>query len=95
MFWPGINNDIEQVVQSCNICLESRNIHAKEPMLTSVIPEYPFQIVGTDLFFWNGQEYMIVIDYYSRFWEIERLRKTDSSVIIQNLKAVFFPVWYS
>ena len=89
VFWPGINNDIEQVVQSCNICLESRNMHAKEPMLTSVIPEYPFEIVGTDLFFWNGQEYIIVVDYYSRFWEIERLRKTDSSVIIQKLKAIF------
>ena len=64
-------------------------MHAKDPMLTSVIPEYPFQIVGTDLFLWNGQEYIIVVDYYSRFWEIERLRKTDSSVIIQKLKADF------
>ena len=89
VFWPGINNDTEQVVQSCNIYLESRNMHAKEPMLTSVIPEYPFQIVGTDLFLWNGREYIIVVDYYSRFWEIERLRKTDNSVIIQKLKAVF------
>ena len=89
VFWPGVNNDIEQVVNSCDICLESRNMHAKEPMLTSVIPEYPFQIVGTDLFHWDGQEYIIVVDYYSRFWEIERLRKTDSSVIVQKLKAVF------
>ena len=94
VFWPGINNDIEQVVNSCDICLESRNMDAKEPMLTSVIPEYPFQIVGTDLFHWDGQEYIIVVDYYSRFWEIERLRKTDSSIIVQKLKAVFFSVWY-
>ena len=64
-------------------------MHAKEPMLTSAIPKYPFQIVGTDLFLWNGQEYIIVVNFYSRFWEIERLRKTDSSVIIQKLKAVF------
>ena len=89
VFWLGIKNDIEQVVHSCNICLESRNMHAKEPMLTSAIPKYPFQIVGTDLFLWNGQEYIIVVNFYSRFWEIERLRKTDSSVIIQKLKAVF------
>ena len=94
VFWPGINNDIEQVVNSCDSCLESRNMDAKEPMLTSVIPEYPFQIVGTDLFHWDGQEYIIVVDYYSRFWEIERLKKTDSSIIVQKLKAVFFSVWY-
>ena len=69
-------------------------MHAKEPMLKSVIPEYPFQIVGTDLFHWDGQEYIIVLDYYIRFWEMERLRKTDSSIIVQKLKAVFFSVWY-
>ena len=58
-------------------------MHAKEPMLTT------FQIVGTDLFHWDGQEYIIVVNYYSRFWQIERLRKTDSSVIVQKLKAGF------
>ena len=57
-------------------------------MVTSDIPVYPYQVVGTDLFHWNGQEYIIVVDYYSRLWEIERLRKTGSSVIIQKLKAV-------
>ena len=28
-------------------------MHAKEPMLTSVIPEYPFQIVDTDFLEWS------------------------------------------
>ena len=30
-----------------------------------------FQIVGTDLFHWNGQNVLLVVDYHSKYWEIQ------------------------
>ena len=37
----------------------------KDPMLLLEIPNYPWQIVATDMFLWNGDDYLLVVDYYS------------------------------
>ena len=55
-------------------------------MLLSEIPKYPWQIVATDMFFWNGDDYLLVVDYYSRFWEVS---STKSSAIITKMKTLF------
>ena len=55
-------------------------------MILSEVPDYPLQVVGTDLFYWNGQDNLIIVDYYSRYWEIVRLHNTRSAVVIQKLK---------
>ena len=43
---------------------------------------YPFQIVASDLFSWNNQDLVIVVDYYNKYWEIERLYDTKSITIV-------------
>ena len=58
----------------------------KDPMMASDIAVYPFQIVGTDLFHWNGQNFSLVVDYRSKYWKIERLNSTTSGSVIQKLK---------
>ena len=35
--------------------------------------KHPFQMVGSDLLNWNGQDFLLVFDYYSRYWDIEKL----------------------
>ena len=89
VFWPGINKDIESVVKKCSVCAEYRCNNQKEPMLLSEIPKYPWQIVATDMFFWNGDDYLLVVDYYSRFWEIFKVSSTKSSAIITKMKTLF------
>ena len=32
-------------------------------MISHEIPQYPWQIVATDLFVWNGVNYVVVVDY--------------------------------
>ena len=44
-----------------------------EPLHPLPLPELPFQKVGTDLFVWDKEIYLLVIDYYSRFIEIAQL----------------------
>ena len=68
-FWPAINKEIESVVKNCSVCSEYRCNNKKEPMLPHEIPKYPLQTVATDMFLWNGDDYLLVVDYYSRFWD--------------------------
>ena len=37
----------------------------------------------------DGKDYMITVDYFSNFWEINRLENTKSSTVIKKLKAHF------
>lgn len=52
-------------------------------------PEKPWHTVGTDLFEFEKNNYLLVIDYHSRYPEIVRLRSTLSSEIILQLKIIF------
>ena len=58
-------------------------------MIPSQLPERPFQKVGTDLFEWKGQEFVLVVDYLSGYCEIGVLRKFTPEEVINHLKAIF------
>lgn len=56
-------------------------------MMPSDAPHYPFKM-WTDSFHWNRQEFVLVLDYYSRYWEIEKLYKTGAATTIKKIKNV-------
>lgn len=58
-------------------------------MIAHPIPKRPWQAVATDLFTWQGENYIIAVDYYSRFFKIEKLHLTSAAVVIRKLKAMF------
>ena len=45
--------------------------------------------VGSDLFHCLGQNYLLLVDYYSNFPEICLLKDTHSSTVITHMKSVF------
>ena len=88
LFWPGMNKDIERVVSKCSICLTHRNTQQKETLMPHETPERPWQILGTDLFSWHGRDFLIIVDYYSRYWEVEPLPDTRAATVIQKTKTI-------
>ena len=89
IFWPGICSEIEKLIQGCPVCQEKQDANAKKPLLPRKIPERPWQVVASDLFSLEKFNYVIVVDYYSRFLEIERLKDTLSSTVAKKTKAIF------
>ena len=53
------------------------------------IPERPWQKLGMDIFTLNTRNYLVTVDYYSQFFEIDYLSTMTSSTIIHKLKAHF------
>ena len=53
------------------------------------LPTYPWQKVGTDLFVLNGDTYLLISDYFSRFPEVIKLNTVTSQSVIFALKSVF------
>ncbi|KAL6471840.1 hypothetical protein MHYP_G00204900 [Metynnis hypsauchen] len=89
LFWPGMGKEIEALVGSCSICQERRNSAQKEPMISHPIPERPWQVIATDLFTWNNNDYIVAVDYYSRYFEVEKITSLTSKTVIQKLRAMF------
>lgn len=89
LFWPGIGKQIEDIVSRCSTCQENRRCQQKEPLKPTPIPPGPWIHVATDLFDCLGKKWIILIDYYSEFFEIEELRDTTAPSIIRQLKKWF------
>ena len=53
------------------------------------MPILPWQKVGSDLFEWQQANYLLVVDYYSRFIEIARLNRTTTAEVVTHLKSIF------
>jgi len=89
MFWSSMNSQIEDVVSNCSACTEHQSSNSKEPMIAHKLPDRPWQNVTTDLFELDNEHYLIVVDYYSRYFELERMSTTTSSAVINKMKAIF------
>ena len=79
---------IQEKIERCDICNKEKT-NRPEPMLQSESPARPWQMVGTDLFEWNGNSYVLVVAYLSRFPELAKLESTTSSAVITHLKSIF------
>ncbi|KYN15068.1 Uncharacterized protein K02A2.6 [Trachymyrmex cornetzi] len=88
IWWPGISTDIKNQISQCKQCLEHRP-QVVEPLLPTQTPERPWQIVGTDLFQHKDKNYIIFVDYFSRYFEMAELRSTSSSAVIEVAKKIF------
>jgi len=75
-------------VQTCSECTKSQTPRA-EPLIPTALPELPWQKVATDLFEWKGANYLLIIDYYSRWIEIARLEQTTSQCVINHMSSIF------
>ena len=89
LYWVGMTSQLREYMLSCGLCREFDACQPKETLKSHEVPDRPWQKVGSDLFELEGRDYLITVDYYSNFWEIDRLRSTSSPEVIRKLKAHF------
>uniref|UniRef100_A0A1B8Y8I2 Gypsy retrotransposon integrase-like protein 1 n=1 Tax=Xenopus tropicalis TaxID=8364 RepID=A0A1B8Y8I2_XENTR len=87
--WPGMNDQIKKFITQCEICASCGDKQPKETLQPHEIPDRPWSKVGTDLLTWNEKDFLITVDYYSNFWEVDYLQDTRSKTVIKKLKAHF------
>ena len=74
---------------TCEICSKYQRKNRKEPLIPHAVPRRPWSKVGTDLFEFQNKYYLILVDYYSNFIEVEQLKHTTSYEIISHCKSQF------
>jgi len=71
-----------------NLC-KSLDTTEREPLIPFDLPDYPWQKIGSNLFFFNEANYLLAVDYFSRYIEAIKLIATTSQSIIEGLKSMF------
>ena len=80
---------VKDFISKCCTCNEYFYKQPKEPLLNHSIPTRPWSKLAIDLFVFNNVYYVILIDYFSDFWEVEKLNDTTSSSVIEFCKLQF------
>ncbi|KAK9721405.1 Integrase zinc binding domain [Popillia japonica] len=76
--WPGMTKQIREVIENCNICLRFMKANNKQPITPHPIPELPWQKIGMDFAYINKTDYLVMVDYYSKFVVLHSLHKKDA-----------------
>ena len=66
MYWTGIDADIEDYTKQCHECIKRSQV-AKELLQPHDIPEGPWRKIGMDYFNFDGNSYVLICDYFSKF----------------------------
>ena len=88
-YWPRMNAELKDFILKCDVCNSYKPEQPREPLMPHKIPSRPWQKVGTDLLQFDGRQYLITVDYYSSFFEVDKLETTDSRSVINKLKMQF------
>ena len=68
--WPGLNEQLKQLILNCPLCLKysrSKKKTDESSTLGQEVPITPWTKLATDLFHFEGQSYLLLVDYMSPF----------------------------
>ena len=82
LFWPSMNNEIDQLVRKCETCIRLLPSNPPEPLINHFLPTRAWQKLGTDLFQLGTKYYLIVADYYSLWPEVYMLDRPTLTFLI-------------
>ena len=91
-FWPGMINDIKQLVSSCPACIKVLPSQPASPMVTPSPSShfgYPMQHIGLDLFSYANRDYLICVDHWSGYPLYHQLRSLTSESVLKVLTTWF------
>ena len=72
----------------CGICQASSQ-EANPIGNVSEVPSHAWHTLGTDLFYWNKMDYLVVGDYSRKLLIVRKILNTSTHVVIKELRMIF------
>ena len=89
VYWPAMNEDIEALVKQCETCNKFATSNRKEPMIPHDVPTRPWEKVGIDYFNLLNQDYLLIVDYFSKYPEVILASSKTAGATIKAVQSVF------
>ena len=84
VWWPTIQNDVEQTVARCHPCREALPSLTHQPLIHGPRASRPFQILHADIGHHGGNQFLILTDEYSGWPDVYGLAKDASARAVIN-----------
>ena len=92
VWWPRCDKDAEMFCKTCHPCQKVSMPNQPELHKRTELPSGQWQHISADLMtpsLPSGDHLLVVVDYYSRYMEIEVLRSTTADKVIASLRKIF------
>ena len=86
LFWPRINAEVKDFVFKCSICQSFQPEQSGEDLQPHEMPSRPWSKVGAYLFELGQQNFLILVDYWSSYFEVQELKRITSTTVITACK---------
>ena len=82
------STDIADYINKSEVCIKASKVK-HQPADDSPLPEKPWTELGSDLFEMNNKQYLLVVDYYSKWIEVRELCNQSSESVIKAMMSIF------
>lgn len=91
VWWPKIDGDAEKHVKKCIGCTMVSAPSPPEPLKLKELPSESWKHLAIDYLgpLPTGHNLLVVVDYYSRFFEIDIMKKITAEETIKKLRVIF------
>lgn len=86
VWWLGMDQSIEEKVNSCMVCQMTRNSVVDKTVSSWPESNFPLERVHTDLFYFGNQTFLILFDTYSKYIDIFKLQTATSQSVLAKIK---------
>uniref|UniRef100_A0A182NX56 RNA-directed DNA polymerase n=1 Tax=Anopheles dirus TaxID=7168 RepID=A0A182NX56_9DIPT len=95
-WWPGMDECIIRMVERCTGCQLVSQPDKPEPMTRRPLPDKPWVDVAIDFLgpLPTGDYLLVIIDYFSRYKEVEILRRITACETAERLERIFVRLGY-
>ena len=91
-FWPNMSKEIEDMIGRCRTCQELAKSMADTPSQERDDDNMPGSHYGIDLAYFEGQDWVVLMDRYSGYPFAKRMQKINTAAICGFLTDVFLEV---
>jgi len=88
-FWLGMRHDIQQLADNCHICQATKPGNQLDHLYQHEEGSRPCEKGVVDKCEFSGKPYLITVDYFSKFIEVDLLTNTSAKQVILCLKRHF------
>lgn len=90
-WYPGMDKDVENYAARCLACKLVATQNPPIPMKRTEMPDNAWEFLGIDLFgpLPEGEQLLVVIDYFSRYFEVCVLTKIETEDVTRALDDIF------
>ena len=93
MYWPGLYEELKELITNCTTCLKFSSL--KPTCLSNrqhaghEIPVHPCSKLASNIFYFEGDSYLLIVDYTSRFPIIRKLSSMTNKAVAHHMQAIF------